>query len=372
MGWREFLALAGGLALFLHGMELLGGGLKTVAAGKMRQFLEHFTASPLTGVLTGTIVTAVIQSSSATTVMVAGLADAGMMTPGQAAGVIMGANIGTTVTGQLVAFHADVLAPAVAFAGVMLPVFFHRRRVRCAGNILVGLGILFLGMEMMSAAMLPLRDSPLFLRMMTQAANPPAGILAGAVFTAGVQSSSAAVGVLQALAQTGAVSLREAVYVLFGQNIGTCVTAMLSAIGTSKSAKRAAFVHLYFNLIGSAVFMALYFGLDAVIGFEFSDQTAGAASIALIHSIFNLFTTFLLLPFIRGLEKMAYLTIPVSEEEKTSEEDLEFQILDDRFLKTPGFAIEQCRSLVIGTDAEDMEGCCLLACSSWLAQPAFL
>ncbi len=310
MGWREFLALAGGLALFLHGMELLGGGLKTVAAGKMRQFLEHFTASPLTGVLTGTIVTAVIQSSSATTVMVAGLADAGMMTPGQAAGVIMGANIGTTVTGQLVAFHADVLAPAVAFAGVMLPVFFHRRRVRCAGNILVGLGILFLGMEMMSAAMLPLRDSPLFLRMMTQAANPPAGILAGAVFTAGVQSSSAAVGVLQALAQTGAVSLREAVYVLFGQNIGTCVTAVLAAAGMNRNAKRTAVIHLIFNLTGTVLFTVLCMILPVVELAERSAPENPAAQIANMHLMFNAVTTALLLPFYRVPVRMAEKIVP--------------------------------------------------------------
>ncbi len=310
MGWREFLALAGGLALFLHGMELLGGGLKTVAAGKMRQFLEHFTASPLTGVLTGTIVTAVIQSSSATTVMVAGLADAGMMTPGQAAGVIMGANIGTTVTGQLVAFHADVLAPAVAFAGVMLPVFFHRRRVRCAGNILVGLGILFLGMEMMSAAMLPLRDSPLFLRMMTQAANPPAGILAGAGFTAGVQSSSAAVGVLQALAQTGAVSLREAVYVLFGQNIGTCVTAVLAAAGMNRNAKRTAVIHLIFNLTGTVLFTVLCMILPVVELAERSAPENPAAQIANMHLMFNAVTTALLLPFYRVPVRMAEKIVP--------------------------------------------------------------
>ncbi len=310
MGWREFLALAGGLALFLHGMELLGGGLKTVAAGKMRQFLEHFTASPLTGVLTGTIVTAVIQSSSATTVMVAGLADAGMMTPGQAAGVIMGANIGTTVTGQLVAFHADVLAPAVAFAGVMLPVFFHRRRVRCAGNILVGLGILFLGMEMMSAAMLPLRDSPLFLRMMTRAANPPAGILAGAVFTAGVQSSSAAVGVLQALAQTGAVSLREAVYVLFGQNIGTCVTAVLAAAGMNRNAKRTAVIHLIFNLTGTVLFTVLCMILPVVELAERSAPENPAAQIANMHLMFNAVTTALLLPFYRVPVRMAEKIVP--------------------------------------------------------------
>ncbi len=310
MGWREFLALAGGLALFLHGMELLGGGLKTVAAGKMRQFLEHFTASPLTGVLTGTIVTAVIQSSSATTVMVAGLADAGMMTPGQAAGVIMGANIGTTVTGQLVAFHADVLAPAVAFAGVMLPVFFHRRRVRCAGNILAGLGILFLGMEMMSAAMLPLRDSPLFLRMMTQAANPPAGILAGAVFTAAVQSSSAAVGVLQALAQTGAVSLREAVYVLFGQNIGTCVTAVLAAAGMNRNAKRTAVIHLIFNLTGTVLFTVLCMILPVVELAERSAPENPAAQIANMHLMFNAVTTAFLLPFYRVPVRMAEKIVP--------------------------------------------------------------
>lgn len=310
MGWREFLALAGGLALFLHGMELLGSGLKTAAAGKMRQFLEHFTASPLTGVLTGTIVTAVIQSSSATTVMVAGFADAGMMTPGQAAGVIMGANIGTTVTGQLVAFHADALAPAVAFAGVMLPVFFRRRRVRCVGNILAGLGILFLGMEMMSAAMLPLRDSPLFLRMMTQAANPPAGILAGAVFTAAVQSSSAAVGVLQALAQTGAVSLREAVYVLFGQNIGTCVTAVLAAAGMNRNAKRTAVIHLIFNLTGTVLFTVLCMMLPVVELAERSAPENPAAQIANMHLMFNAVTTALLLPFYRVPVRMAEKIVP--------------------------------------------------------------
>lgn len=358
MDFFDVLTMMGGLALFLYGMHLLGEGLSRASGGRMEQILEKMTYSKWRAVLLGAGVTAVIQSSSATTVMVVGFVNSGMMKLSQAIGIIMGANVGTTITSWILSltgiesgsFVMQLLKPSAfsqifALVGVILLLFSGKEKHKNAATILIGFAVLMIGMDTMSAAVKPLADVPEFTNILLLFSSPIPGMIAGIILTAVIQSSSASVGILQALCATGAVSYSVAVPIIMGQNIGTCVTAMLSAIGTSKSAKRAAFVHLYFNLIGSAVFMALYFGLDAVIGFEFSDQTAGAASIALIHSIFNLFTTFLLLPFIRGLEKMAYLTIPVSEEEKTSEEDLEFQILDDRFLKTPGFAIEQCRSL---------------------------
>ena len=352
------LTLVGGLALFLFGMSVLGSGLEKLSGGRLERLLERLTSNPLKAVLLGAGVTAVIQSSSATTVMVVGFVNSGIMKLSQAIGIIMGANVGTTATSWILSLTGiegesvwirllkpSSFSPVLAAVGIILYLSGKQGRKRDLGEIFLGFSVLMFGMETMSGAVKPLADVPEFTGILTMFQNPLLGVFVGAVLTAVIQSSSASVGILQALSVTGAFTYGSVIPIIMGQNIGTCVTAMLSAIGTSKSAKRAAFVHLYFNLIGSAVFMALYFGLDAVIGFEFSDQTAGAASIALIHSIFNLFTTFLLLPFIRGLEKMAYLTIPVSEEEKTSEEDLEFQILDDRFLKTPGFAIEQCRSL---------------------------
>ena len=226
----DIFGLLGGLALFLYGMQMMSAGLETAAGNRMKQILEKLTASRFLGVLVGAAITAVIQSSSATTVMVVGFVNSRMMTLTQAVWIIMGANIGTTVTGLLIALDVGVLAPLIAFAGVVLIVFFKNPKLHPIGQIMAGLGVLFIGMDMMSAAMVPLRDSQAFISLMTRFSNPLLGILAGAVFTAIIQSSSASVGILQTLAASGLIGLPSAVYVLFGQYIGTCITAVLASI----------------------------------------------------------------------------------------------------------------------------------------------
>ena len=320
--------------------------------------LEKLTSNPLKAVGLGAAVTAVIQSSSATTVMVVGFVNSGIMKLSQAIGVIMGANIGTTVTSWILSLTGiqgesifvrllkpSSFTPILAAIGIILYMSGKNSKKKDIGGIFLGFAVLMFGMEAMSGAVEPLADVPEFTSMLTMFKNPLLGVLVGAVLTAVIQSSSASVGILQALSVTGAFTYQAVIPIIMGQNIGTCVTAMLSAVGANRSAKRTAFVHLYFNIIGATVFMVLYFSLNALIGFSFSEDVVGVAGIALIHSIFNIFTTLILLPFTKGLEKLAYLTIPESEEEREAKEDIEFQILDDRFLQTPAFAIEQCRSL---------------------------
>lgn len=352
------LTLVGGLALFLYGMSVMGGGLEKLSGGKLEMILERLTSNPIKAVLLGAGVTAVIQSSSATTVMVVGFVNSGIMKLSQAIGIIMGANVGTTVTSWILSLTGiqgeslvvrllkpSSFSPVLALIGIILYMAGKNDRKKDMGEILLGFAVLMFGMESMSGAVKPLADVPEFTNILTMFRNPILGMVVGALLTAIIQSSSASVGILQALSVTGAFTYGSVIPIIMGQNIGTCVTAMLSSLGANKSAKRTAFVHLYFNLIGAVIFMVVYFGLNAVLHFGFTDDTVGAAQIALIHSIFNIFTTLLLLPFIRLLEKLAYLTIPVSEDEKESQEDREFLVLDNRFLKTPGFAIEQCRSL---------------------------
>ena len=352
------LTLVGGLAMFLYGMSVMGGGLEKVSGGRLELFLERLTSNPIKAVLLGAGVTAVIQSSSATTVMVVGFVNSGIMKLSQAIGIIMGANVGTTITSWILSLTGiesegillrllkpSSFSPVLALIGIILFMSGNNSKKRDVGEILMGFAVLMFGMEKMSEAVEPLADVPEFTNMLVMFKNPLLGVIVGAVLTAVIQSSSASVGILQALSVTGAFTYSSVIPIIMGQKIGTCVTAMMSAVGANKSAKRTAFVHLYFNLIGAFVFMICYFGLDTVVDFGFSDQKVGAAGIAFIHSVFNLFTTIILLPFIHGLEKLAYLTIPVSEEEKAPAEDEELQILDDRFLQTPGFAIEQCRSL---------------------------
>lgn len=352
------LTLVGGLALFLYGMSIMGDGLEKVSGGKLEMLLEKLTSNPLKAVGLGAAVTAVIQSSSATTVMVVGFVNSGIMKLSQAIGVIMGANIGTTVTSWILSLTGiqgesifvrllkpSSFTPILAAIGIILYMSGKNSKKKDIGGIFLGFAVLMFGMEAMSGAVEPLADVPEFTSMLTMFKNPLLGVLVGAVLTAVIQSSSASVGILQALSVTGAFTYQAVIPIIMGQNIGTCVTAMLSAVGANRSAKRTAFVHLYFNIIGATVFMVLYFSLNALIGFSFSEDVVGVAGIALIHSIFNIFTTLILLPFTKGLEKLAYLTIPESEEEWEAKEDTEFQILDDRFLQTPAFAIEQCRSL---------------------------
>ena len=314
MGAKEFASLLGGLALFLYGMSMMSQGMEAAAGNKMKQILERLTTNRYLGVLVGAVITAIIQSSSATTVMVVGFVNSGMMTLRQAVGVIMGANIGTTITGQLIALDAGAIAPFIAFLGVVLVVFLKQPKVRNIGGILAGLGVLFIGMEMMSTAMMPLRDSKAFIDMMTKFSNPLLGILAGAIFTALIQSSSASVGILQALATSGAISFSGAVYVLFGQNIGTCITAVLASIGTGRNAKRTTIIHLSFNIIGTVVFtiLCMLTPLTSWVG-GFTPANP-AAQIANMHTLFNIVTTILLLPAGNLLAKLAEKILPDMDE----------------------------------------------------------
>ena len=323
MSITNFLSLLGGLALFLYGMQMMSNGLEAAAGDRMKEILEKLTSNRILGVLVGAGITAVIQSSSATTVMVVGFVNAGMMNLQQAVWIIMGANIGTTITGQLIALDIGAIAPLIAFIGVAMVVFLKKPMVHHVGTIFAGLGVLFIGMEMMSTAMLPLREEPAFIELMTSFSNPLLGILAGALFTAIIQSSSASVGILQALARSGLIGLDGAVYVLFGQNIGTCITAVLASIGTGRDAKQTTIIHLSFNLIGTAIFTTVCV-LTAHTAFSLTDLVASwtpgspDAQIANMHTMFNVVTTLILLPFGTYLAAFAQKVLPYKEE-KTSE-----------------------------------------------------
>lgn len=317
MGFSDLLALLGGLALFLYGMQMMSDGLENAAGDKMKDILEKLTANRFLGVAVGAGITAIIQSSSATTVMVVGFVNSKMMTLKQAVWIIMGANIGTTITGQLIALDIGYLAPLIAFIGVAMIVFMKKPKIKHFGLILAGLGILFIGMDMMSAAMKPLQSSEAFISLMTTFSNPLIGILAGALFTALIQSSSASVGILQTLAQNGLISFSNSVFVLFGQNIGTCITAALAAIGTNTNAKRTTIIHLSFNIIGTTVFtiVCLLFPLASFVGNLTPDNPA--SQIANMHTLFNIATTLLLLPFGEYLAVLA-TKILKDKDEKTS------------------------------------------------------
>ena len=349
------LTMVGGLALFLYGMQVMGDGLAKVSGGKLERILENLTSNPIKAVLLGTGVTAVIQSSSATTVMVVGFVNSGIMKLNQAVGIIMGANIGTTVTSWILSLSGlqgdnvfvklckpSSFSPLLAVIGVIFLLFIKDEKKKDIGAIMVGFAVLMFGMETMSDAVKPLANVPEFTGILTAFSNPVLGMIAGAVLTAIIQSSSASVGILQALCVTGAVSYGVAIPIIMGQNIGTCVTALLSSIGATKNAKRAAMVHLYFNIIGTVVFMVLFYTVNAVVGFSFLGTATNAAGIAVIHSQFNVFATMLLLPFGKGLEKLACLTIRDDvQPAEVEEERKELQLLDSRFLEKPAFAMEQ-------------------------------
>lgn len=349
------LTMVGGLALFLYGMQVMGDGLAKVSGGKLERILENLTSNPIKAVLLGAGVTAVIQSSSATTVMVVGFVNSGIMKLNQAVGIIMGANIGTTVTSWILSLSGlqgdnvfvklckpSSFSPLLAVIGVIFLLFIKDEKKKDIGAIMVGFAVLMFGMETMSDAVKPLANVPEFTGILTAFSNPVLGMIAGAVLTAIIQSSSASVGILQALCVTGAVSYGVAIPIIMGQNIGTCVTALLSSIGATKNAKRAAMVHLYFNIIGTVVFMVLFYTVNAVVGFSFLGTATNAAGIAVIHSLFNVFATMLLLPFGKGLEKLAYLTIRDDvQPAEVEEERKELQLLDSRFLEKPAFAMEQ-------------------------------
>ena len=314
MGISDILSLLGGLALFLYGMQMMSNGLEAAAGNKMKQILEKLTSNRFKAVLVGAAITAVIQSSSATTVMVVGFVNSGLMTLNQAVWIIMGANIGTTITGQLIALDMGAIAPLIAFLGVACIMFMKSERARHIAGIFAGLGVLFIGMDMMSASMAPLRDSEMFMNFMTNFSNPLVGILVGAVFTAVIQSSSASVGILQALAATGMIPLSSAVYVLFGQNIGTCITAVLASIGTKTNAKRTTVIHLSFNIIGTTIFTILCMVTPFVSWME-AFNTDPVAQIANTHTVFNIVTTLLLLPFGNILAEFATKILPENEKE---------------------------------------------------------
>lgn len=351
------LKLIGGLALFLYGMDVMGSSLEKLAGGKLERIFEKLTSNPLKAVLLGAGVTAVIQSSAATTVMLVGFVNSGIMKLHQAIGIIMGANIGTTVTAWLLSltgiegdnFWLTLLKPSsftpiLALIGLILYMFVKSGKKRDIGAILLGFAILMFGMDTMSGAIDP-QAVPGLTNILTMFSNPFFGVLAGIIITAVLQSSSASVGVLQALSATGAIKFGAAIPIILGQNIGSCVTALISSVGTNKAAKRVAIVHLYFNIIGTVLFLAVFYILNSIIDFSFLNDTVGAAQIAIVHTLFNFGVTIILLPFIKVLEKLAYLTIREDNEEK--EKKSTFALLDDRFLATPSVALAQCRTLLV-------------------------
>ena len=333
MKLTDIFAMCGGLALFLYGMTMMSNGLELAAGNKMKSILEKLTTNRFLGVIVGALITAVIQSSSATTVMVVGFVNAGLMNLTNAVWVIMGANIGTTITGQLIAIDITALAPIIAFVGIAMIVFFKSKKMDAFGTIIGGLGILFMGMEMMSNAMVPLRSSPDFIRIVSTFENPFIGILVGAVFTAIIQSSSASVGILQALAKSGVVTLPSAIYVLFGQNIGTCITAVLASIGTGRNAKRTTIIHLSFNIIGTIIFVTISMLLPFADFMQSLTPGNIPAQIANVHTVFNVVTTIVLLPFGTKLVTLAFKILPEKEglEDKLTTKYLDSSIFTNDF-----------------------------------------
>ena len=352
------LSLIGGLALFLYGMNVMGDGLTKVSGGKLEKILEKLTSNPIKAVLLGAGVTAVIQSSSATTVMVVGFVNSGIMKLSQAVGIIMGANVGTTITSWILSlsgiesssFFIQMLkptsfSPILAIIGLLLMMSSKNDKHKDVGSILLGFAVLMFGMNAMSSAVEPLKDVPQFTHLLTMFTNPFLGMLAGLILTAIIQSSSASVGILQALCSTGAVSFGCAIPIIMGQNIGTCVTAIISSVGASKNAKRTALVHLYFNIIGTALFMIVFYSINAFVHFDFLGDAATPAGIAVVHSIFNIAATLVLLPFAKVLEKLAYMSIKEDHTERkhgVQESEEELKKLDVRFLEQPGLAISHC------------------------------
>ena len=343
-------SLLGGLALFLFGMDIMGKALEKQAGGQLQKILSKLTDNPLKGFFLGLGVTAVIQSSSATTVMVVGFVNSGIMELHQAIGIIMGSNVGTTVTSWILSlsglqgdsFFIQLLkptsfSPLLAFIGILLYMGKSEKR-KGIGTILIGFAVLMTGMTAMSSAVTPLQDEAWFTNLFIRFSNPLLGVLVGALVTGIIQSSSASVGILQALSSTGVITYGSAIPIIMGQNIGTCVTALISSVGANKTARRAAMVHLYFNIIGVTLFLAMYYGLNLVLHFTFVNDTVTAWGIAVIHSVFNIAATAVLLPFANVLEKLAILTIPDDAVKES------FALLDERLLKTPAVAVERARA----------------------------
>lgn len=359
MSFFDALTMLGGLALFLFGMNSLGDGLAKLSGGKLENILERLTANKIKAVLLGAGVTAVIQSSSATTVMVVGFVNSGIMKLSQAVGVIFGANIGTTATTWILSlsgissdnFFVQMLKPSsfspiLALVGVILILFSKKDKKKDVGTILISFAILMFGMETMSGAVAGLENNQGFIHLFTMFKNPILGLIAGAVLTAAIQSSSASIGILQALCSTGAITFSSALPIILGQNIGTCVTAIISAVGANKNAKRAAFVHLYFNLIGTVIFMCVFYGINAFVHFGFLEQSANQLGIAIIHTSFNVLATIVLLPFSKGLERLASITVR-DKKETAKPKNSEMKLLDARFLERPAFAVELSKTTTI-------------------------
>lgn len=364
----NILSLFGGLAMFLFGMNYMGTALEKLGGGKFESVLEKMTNNRLKGVLLGAGVTAIIQSSSAVTVMAVGFVNSSIMSLNQVIGIIMGANIGTTITSWILSLtniessnvfinllKPSSFTPVLALIGIVMYMTGKKDKKRDIGSILLGFAILMFGMDAMSSAVAPLKNVPEFTSVFTMFSNPILGVLAGAVLTAIIQSSSASVGILQALAVTGSISFASAFPIILGQNIGTCVTAIISSIGTNKNAKRTAVVHLAFNTIGVALAMALFYGVNAVFDLPFVEKSVNAASIAVIHTVFNVFSTIVLFPFGKQLEKLANIIIKDKAEEQTN------TLVDERFLMTPSYAIDKVKEQgdAMGRLARDNINLCL-------------
>ncbi len=356
------LTMVGGLALFLYGMDVLGDGLKKVSGGKLEIILEKLTSNKLMAILLGAGVTAVIQSSSATTVMVIGFVNSGIMKLSQAVGVILGANVGTTVTAWLLSLTGlegsslvlqllkpSSFSPILAIVAVIILSMSKKGKHKDVATIMIGFAVLMIGMDTMSNAVKPLAEIPEFTNILLMFSNPVLGMLIGLVLTAIMQSSSASIGILQAMCVSGAVSYSTAIPIIMGQNIGDCVAALLSSASAGRMAKRAAFVNLYYKIIKAAVFMAVFYALNAFLHFAFLGKPASALGVAVIHTAFNVVSVILIYPFTQVLEKLVYLTIPKSDAENQAQEAVgrEIQILDSRFLSRPGLALEHCKNAAI-------------------------
>lgn len=369
MNFFGILTMVGGIAMLLYGMHVMGEGLSKLAGSKLEKILEKLTSGKARAIVLGAVVTAIIQSSSATTVMVVGLVNSGIMKLSQAVGVIMGANVGTTMTSWILSlsgiqsgnFFVRMLKPSsfcpiLAAIGVGFILFSKNKKKQDIGAILIGFAVLMFGMDTVSAAVVPLRDMPGFVNLFTMFENPFLGMIVGALLTAAIQSSSASVGILQALCMTGMVNYSAAIPIIMGQNIGTCVTAMLSSVGAKTNAKRAALVHLYFNVVGTVLFMTVFYSLNVFMKFAFLDLPADAVGIAVVHSLFNVSSTLVLAMFSGVLEKMAIASVPDDKESSLVTDSVIMQILDARFLESPGFAIEKAKIVLADMARATKEG----------------
>ena len=354
MDIANIVAMFGAIATFLFGMSTMTDGLEKLSSGRLEHILERLTSNVFKGVLLGAVVTGLIQSSAATTVMCVGFVNAGIMKLEQTVGIIMGANIGTTVTAQLLRLgdidadnivmmflQPSFLGPILAVVGIIFYMFIKGGHKRIVGQIVLGLGLLFIGMNTMSSAVEPLKDLPEFQSVFTAFSNPLLGVAVGAAVTALLQSSSASMGILQAISTTGVVSFNIAMPLIMGQNIGTCITALISSVGASKNAKRTAMIHLFFNIIGSVFFLLVLYAGNALFRFPFWENTMDMGSIANLHLAFNIACTALLLPFHRQLVKLVKAVVPGDAEER------ELSVLDDRFLSSPSLALERAHDAVV-------------------------